>query len=341
MNTSVNNGLISLIQQPLNVITLIIVVVVSNIYFGMTFQSIAVFLYILYKFVPSSQGIINSYNSFLQYLPNVKIAVESLSRQNKTFRKSGTHKITELTKSIKVENIHFLYIKDVPILKNITTEIEKNKMFAIVGATGCGKSTFVSLLLRFYDAKQGKILVDGVNITDLNITDWLNIISFVPQDVFLFNISIKENIMFGKLNASEEEVIEAAKIANAHEFILNLPNGYDTVIGERGVKLSGGQKQMLALARAVIKKPQILILDEATSSLDNHSERLIQNAITKISKNITIIAIAHRLSTVIHADKLIVLEKGEIVETGKHKDLLKLNGYYSKYYNLHLRSMDS
>ncbi|HON56146.1 MAG TPA: ATP-binding cassette domain-containing protein, partial [bacterium] len=274
-------------------------------------------------------------------LPPVKIAIKAMSKEDKPYLIDGEIKIKEFNKNIIFQNVYFSYLKDVPVLKNINIEFEKGKNTAIIGATGSGKSTIVSLLLRFYDVNKGKIIIDDVDLKEIKIGSWLNLISYVPQDVFLFNVSIKENILFGRLDASDDEVIEAAKLANAHNFIMRLPNKYDTIIGERGVKLSGGQKQMIALARALVKKPQILILDEATSSLDNESEKLIQDSINKISKHITIIAIAHRLSTIINSDKIIVLDKGEIKEIGRHFDLLKLNGYYSKYYNLHLRSMEN
>ncbi len=338
---TLNTGRINLIQQPVNVLILIIVILMSNLYFGLTFQSIAVFLYILYKFIPNAQGIINTFNSTLEQLPNVKIAVEALSRENKTFRIDGNVSKSIFSKMIRYENVSFSYIQGIRVLKNISVEIEKNKMTSVVGATGSGKSTMISLLLRFYDTNEGKILVDDIDIKNLKIKEWLEMVSFVPQDVFLFNKSIKENILMGKLDADEKEILEATETSNAYSFIKNLPEKFDTIIGERGVKLSGGQKQMIALARALIRKPQILILDEATSSLDNVSEKLIQDAINKLSKNITIIAIAHRLSTVVNSDKIIVLDNGKIVETGKHEELLKLNRYYFKYYDLHLRSMDS
>jgi len=190
------------------------------------------------------------------------------------------------------------------------------------------------LILRLYDPTTGDIFIDNNNLKNIKIEDWRNICSVVQQDVFLFNDTVKNNIIYGKLDASDEEVIEASKKANAYNFIMELPEKFETSIGERGVKLSGGQKQMLSLARAIIRKPQIMILDEATSSLDNESERIVQKAIDCFKGQMTIIVIAHRLSTILNADKIIVLDKGRIVEEGSHTDLIDKKSFYSKYYNL-------
>jgi subfamily B ATP-binding cassette protein MsbA len=210
-------------------------------------------------------------------------------------------------------------------------------MVAIVGASGAGKSTLADLFLRFYDPLSGQITIDGVDIRDFKISSLRSKIGFVAQDTFLFNDTVEANICYGANHPSEEEIVEAAKIANAHDFITKLPKGYQTIIGERGVKLSGGQRQRLALIRAIIKKPQILILDEATSHLDSESERLIQESIKEIRRKSTVIAIAHRLSTIENADRIVVLDGGVIVEEGKHEDLLKKGKTYSKYFNLQFR----
>ncbi|HOL48819.1 MAG TPA: ABC transporter ATP-binding protein [bacterium] len=340
-NSFVNSSLINAISSIATVLIVIVIIAIAIKLFNFDFSGLVIYLFVLYKFIPTIHNLISELNEILSALPPVKIAIKAMSKEDKPYLIDGEIKIKEFNKNIIFQNVYFSYLKDVPVLKNINIEFEKGKNTAIIGATGSGKSTIVSLLLRFYDVNKGKIIIDDVDLKEIKIGSWLNLISYVPQDVFLFNVSIKENILFGRLDASDDEVIEAAKLANAHNFIMRLPNKYDTIIGERGVKLSGGQKQMIALARALVKKPQILILDEATSSLDNESEKLIQDSINKISKHITIIAIAHRLSTIINSDKIIVLDKGEIKEIGRHFDLLKLNGYYSKYYNLHLRSMEN
>ncbi len=259
-----------------------------------------------------------------------------MSKKDKPYLKDGELSIQQFNTDIEIKNVNFEYITNHSVLKDLSVCIKKNNLTAIVGATGAGKSTLISLLLRFYDPISGDILIDGVKLTDIKHKEWLNIAVYVPQDVFLFNMTVAENIKIGKEKATMAEVIDAAKTSNAHDFITRLPQGYDTYIGERGIKLSGGQKQMIALARALISNPKILILDEATSSLDNESERLIQNAINKISREMTIIAIAHRLSTIVSADKILVMDKGEIKEQGTHEELLNIDGLYKKYYDLQL-----
>jgi subfamily B ATP-binding cassette protein MsbA len=219
---------------------------------------------------------------------------------------------------------------DTNVLKNINLSFEKNKSYAIVGPSGAGKTTIADLLGRFYDCTKGQILFDGVDICDIKIRDVRSLSAYVSQDTILFNDTIANNIIFGQENVSTEELIVAAKAANAHNFIMETENGYDTIIGDSGMKLSGGQRQRLSIARAILKHAPILILDEATSALDTESEKLVQDAISELSKTHTTIAIAHRLSTIQHADQIFVMDKGEIVETGTHAELLTKNGLYAK-----------
>ncbi|SIO42589.1 ABC transporter ATP-binding protein [Chitinophaga niabensis] len=216
------------------------------------------------------------------------------------------------------------------VLKNINLIIEKGKMIALVGKSGAGKSTMADLLPRFYDASEGKITIDGKDVRDLKLHDLRQLMGIVSQEAILFNDSVFNNIAFGQTDADPAKVIEAAKIANAHEFITQLENGYDTPIGDRGSKLSGGQRQRLTIARAIFKNPPILILDEATSALDTESEKLVQEALDKLMQNRTTIVIAHRLSTIQHAHEIIVMDKGEIMERGQHDQLLANNGIYKK-----------
>jgi ABC-type multidrug transport system fused ATPase/permease subunit len=206
------------------------------------------------------------------------------------------------------------------------------EMVALVGPSGAGKTSIANLICRFYDPSRGQITIDGQNLRNIQLSSLRQQVAVVLQDSFLFNNSVAENLLYGKPDATREELIEAAKAANAHEFIIQLPEGYDTEIGERGVKLSGGQKQRLALARAILADPRILILDEATSSVDAEAEFLIQQALERVLKDRTSLVIAHRLSTVRNADKIIVLDKGRIVETGKHDVLLQNGGLYSQLY---------
>ncbi|MDI6785371.1 MAG: ABC transporter ATP-binding protein [bacterium] len=237
---------------------------------------------------------------------------------------------------IKYQNVSFSYDNAREVLKNIKLEINPGETYALVGPSGGGKSTLVSLITRLYEPTSGKILIDEFNIKDVKIESLRNQIGVVSQEIILFGGTVKENIAYGKMEASLEEIIEAAKVANAHDFIIMLPQGYDTIIGENGYNLSGGQRQRLAIARAIIRKPKILILDEATSSLDAESELLIKEALARIMKNQTTIIVAHRLSTVINSDKIVVIDGGEIVDIGTHEDLLTKKGLYDKLYNLQL-----
>ncbi len=233
---------------------------------------------------------------------------------------------------VRFEDVSFYYTENEEVLSNINLDIQEGTTVALVGPTGVGKTTLVSLIPRFYDVINGKVSIDGVDVRDFDLDQLHQSVSMVLQDVFLFHGTIRENILFGRPDATEEEVIRAAQIANAAEFIDRMPNGYDTLIGERGVKLSGGQKQRLSIARAVLKNAPILILDEATSSVDTETELLIQQALERLIKGRTTIIIAHRLSTVRNADKIVALEGSRIVETGNHAELLEKKGLYFKLY---------
>ena len=220
------------------------------------------------------------------------------------------------------------------VLRNVNLSIEKGKTVALVGQSGSGKSTLVDLIPRYYDVVEGEVLIDGINVKDLGIHDLRQLIGNVNQEAILFNDSFYNNITFGVENATREEVEQAAKIANAHDFIMASENGYDMNIGDRGSRLSGGQRQRVSIARAILKNPPILILDEATSALDTESERLVQDALERLMKTRTTIAIAHRLSTIKNADEICVLHDGEIVERGTHDELLSKDGYYKKLHDM-------
>ena len=238
-------------------------------------------------------------------------------------------KISSFDNKIEFRSVSFAY-ENAVILDNINLTIEKGKTIALVGSSGAGKSTLADLVPRFHDVTSGELLIDGINIKDYSLHSLRNLMSIVTQEPILFNDSIANNIRLGKENASDDEIIAAAKVANAHDFIIKKEKGYDSNIGDRGSKLSGGEKQRLTIARAVVKNPPILILDEATSSLDTESERLVQDAINNMMQNRTSLVIAHRLSTIRHADEIIVLQKGKIVERGTHEQLLSQNGFYRK-----------
>ena len=234
---------------------------------------------------------------------------------------------------VEFRNVTFSYKPEETILHNINLTVAPGEIIALVGPSGAGKSTFVNLIPRFFDTTEGEVCVDGINVRTINGKDLRKFIGMVPQDTYLFAGTIEDNIKFGKLDATHDEIVEAAKLANADKFITELPDSYNTVLGERGVNLSGGQAQRIALARAFLKNPKILILDEATSALDSETESLIQEALDLLMKDRTTFMIAHRLSTVVNADRIIVLEKGSIVESGKHEELLEKKGLYYQLYN--------
>ena len=231
--------------------------------------------------------------------------------------------------SVTLRNVSFSYNGEHDVLRDINLTVEPGKTVAIVGQSGSGKSTLVDLIPRFWDVERGEVLVDGINVKDLRVKDLRSLMGNVNQEAILFNDTIFNNIAFGDRNATMEEVVEAAKIANAHDFIIHTEEGYQTRIGDRGCRLSGGQRQRISIARAILKNPSILILDEATSALDTESERLVQDALEKLMKNRTTIVIAHRLSTIVNADKIYVLQDGRIVEQGTHSELIELAGIYS------------
>ena len=240
--------------------------------------------------------------------------------------------LKEFQDSIRFSGVSFSYDNRDEVVKDLSFTLKKGKTYAFVGGSGGGKSTILQLLTRMYDADRGEIIIDGVNIKDYSLSSLRDKMGIVTQDNFLFSSSVRDNIRMAKLDATDDEVIAAAKKAFAHDFICALPNGYDTEVGERGVKLSGGQKQRIALARVFLKDPALILLDEATSALDNESEKLVQESIQQIDRDKTVIMIAHRLSTVLHADTIFVVKNGRIIECGNHKSLLKLNGYYKELY---------
>ncbi|MFA5927771.1 MAG: ABC transporter ATP-binding protein [Candidatus Margulisiibacteriota bacterium] len=251
--------------------------------------------------------------------------------------KKNAVKLQNISGHVKFENLSFAYPQSEEILKNIELDVEPGQLVAIVGRSGAGKTTLVNMLPRFYDPTSGRILLDGYDIKDLAFSSLRNCIGIVTQENMLFNGTIKENIAYGNMSASEEQLIEAAKVANAHQFISLFPDGYDTFVGDRGVRLSGGQQQRLSIARAVLRDPRILILDEATSSLDSESEKLVQEALERLMKSRTTFVIAHRLSTVLHANKIIVLEDGRIVESGTHSELIAHAGTYKTLYDMQFK----
>lgn len=255
--------------------------------------------------------------------------LEILDYENPIKERENPVVIKDFTTAITLNNVTFAYA-DLPVLTNFSLEVPKGKTVALVGQSGSGKSTIANLITRFYDVNEGAILIDGVDVKDMQTASLRKLIGVVSQDSILFNDTIKNNLLIGKPDATDEELTTAAKIANAYEFINDLPEGFDTNIGDAGSKLSGGQKQRLSIARAVLKNPPIMVLDEATSALDTESERLVQNALENMMKHRTSIVIAHRLSTIQNADLIVVMQKGRIVEQGTHSELIQKNGMYKR-----------
>ena len=297
-------------------------------------EEFLVFLAMFFQILPPAKSLANSISTIQKGGPALERVIEILDADIKIDEKENPIPIQTLENNIEFKNVGFYYNEDRTILKNFNLTIPRGKTVALVGQSGSGKTTIANLLARFYDATEGEILIDGNNIKDLKVRDYRKMIGMVTQESVLFNDSVYNNILMGKPDADREEVEAAAKIANAHDFITNLSDGYDTNIGDDGNKLSGGQKQRVSIARAVLKNPPIMILDEATSALDTESERFVQEALEKMMENRTSLVIAHRLSTIQKADWIVVMERGIILEQGTHKELIDKNGAYKKLVEL-------
>ena len=293
------------------------------------------FLFILYRLMPRVNQFNNNRATIANNLPAVGPVLHVLSPEGKPSVKSGSRCLKRLEEGIRLEGVGFCYgAGNDQVLTDVSFEIPAGKTTAIVGASGAGKSTLVDLIPRFYDPSSGRITADGYDIRTLDLAAWRAAIGVVSQDTFVFNASVRDNIAYGRLEATDEEVEDASQRANAFEFISKMPKGFHTLVGERGVRLSGGQRQRIAIARAVLRNPKILILDEATSALDTASERLVQEALDELRENRTVLVVAHRLSTIVSADQIIVLENGRVVEAGAHQVLLANRGAYWRYYSM-------
>ena len=297
--------------------------------------------FVLYTFFVGGAvgGMTELYGQFNQAIGATRRVFELLDRKPEIKDPENPEQLSDVRGHVRLNDVHFTYPDEraMPVLNGISIEARPGEIIALVGPSGAGKSTLVALIPRFYDVSSGSILIDGHDIRSLRLSDLRSATGMVPQETTLFGGPIRENIAYGKLNASDEEIHAVARAAHAHEFIAEFPDGYDTIVGERGVKLSGGQRQRIAIARALLKDPAILILDEATSSLDSESERLVQDALETLMQGRTTLVIAHRLSTVRRADRIVVLDQGRIVEEGTHEQLLSNAGLYKRLHEIQFR----
>jgi ATP-binding cassette, subfamily B, bacterial MsbA len=339
------NSLIAPINEISGVVLILALIAICRYFFTPSIRDYAptllTYLVILFRLLPFIGQLNTARTQFANHYPSAEIVVDFLNRQNKPFLKSGHLEFSGLKTEIKFEKVSFTY----PAHKNlILDEIElvipQGKTVALVGTSGAGKSTIADLVPRFYDPIQGRITVDGIDLREYNVQSFRRAMGVVSQETFLFNNSVRYNIIYGLKDKTEADLINAIKQANAYDFIQNLPQGLDTEIGERGIMLSGGQRQRIAIARALLRNPQILILDEATSALDTVSERLVQEALEKLCHDRTTLVIAHRLSTIQKADLIVVLEKGKVLEVGNHQELLAKGGVYSNLYYMQFARND-
>jgi len=307
---------------------------------GRTQGAFLAFLTALFLLYEPFKGLAKTNTAVQQALGAAERVTELLDTPPEVVDRPGARALTEIRDGIRLEHVSFRYDHE-PVLRDVTLEIQRGEVVALVGASGGGKSTLADLIPRFYDVPEGRLTIDGVDIRDLTITSLRSQIAVVTQHTFLFNDTVRNNISYGNIAKDMDAIVAAAQAAYAHDFIMELPEGYDTVIGELGIKLSGGQRQRLAIARALLKDAPILVLDEATSALDNESERLVQSALETLMRNRTTLVIAHRLSTIRRANRIVVLVRGHIVEQGTHDELLALNAEYRKLHDLQFRDTET
>jgi len=292
---------------------------------------LATVLLVITQLAPKISEINILFQGFSENIPGLRNIYQLSLRADKPYIKNGTVKLNEFGSSIEFRDVSFEYVSGKPVLRRINLKVEKGRIVSIIGSSGSGKSTLISLIPRFYDTSSGEILIDGRDLKELDMHDWRNKLGFISQETFIYNDTIKKNLLVSRNDASDADICEALRLAHLDDFIDSLPAGIETVVGDRGMKLSGGQKQRIAIARVFLRDPQVLILDEATSSLDSISENLIQASINELSRSRTVIVVAHRLSTIKRSDKILVLEDGAIVEEGLPEELIKRNGHYYKY----------
>ena len=338
LHLDILGGLINPLYEVLSAVLLLAILGISLLQNQSAMPTLLTFLFILYRLQPQVQQLDVGRLGLISTASSAQLVMSFLETADKPYIRSGNVPFNKLKQAIYFESVSLTYNpEDRPAIQNVSIEFKRGQTTALVGPSGAGKSSIISLLCRFYEPTSGEIYIDDHPLQELNLQDWRREIAIVSQEVHIFSGTVKDNIAYGRLEATEAEIFDAAKLANAHDFISQLPEGYDTKVGDRGVRLSGGQRQRIALARAIVRDPDILILDEATNALDSIAENLIQEALNTLSQNRTVIVIAHRLSTIENADKIIVMENGQAVEQGNLQYLLELDGLFAKLYHLQHR----
>jgi ABC-type multidrug transport system fused ATPase/permease subunit len=323
------------LYQPFGVIVLIVALLAAG-KFSISLSAMAVLLLALLRVVFSIGSLISYRHSLENFFPSYEQIDDFRNKAKELKQYSGNRVFIGFKREIAIEDVTFAYLGHNPALIKVNMKIPKGKMIAVVGESGAGKSTLIDIIMGFNEPMKGRVLFDGVDLREFDINSYRRRIGYVPQDSILFNMSIRDNLLWSKEDATSQDIKYSCRLASADEFIERLPNAYDTLVGDRGVRLSGGQRQRIALARAILRQPELLFLDEATSSLDTQSEKLIQQAIENIVRETTIIVIAHRLSTIVNADYVYVLKEGGVIEEGTYLDLVKRDCHFNRMVKLQL-----